>query len=152
MATLHTNDTVGAAPRLLDMGAEGYIVASVLKAIMAQRLVRRICKYCITDDALTEAEKSWLKSANIDASTTSFKKGAGCTYCHRTGYQGRIGVFELLMMSEPLAEALRQRDLGAFVARAKEQPHFKSLLSTGVDLAVKGVTTVQEIIKMAGEL
>lgn len=153
MATLHTNDTVGAAPRLLDMGAEGYIVASVLKAIMAQRLVRRSCHFCLTDDPLTDQERIWLDSvAKVDYKSVTFKKGTGCTQCHNTGYQGRIGVFELLVMSEELAEALRQRDLGLFVKLAKQQKFYVPLLKSGVELAVKGVTTVQEIIRMAGEL
>src|SRR3990167_2302783 len=100
LATLHTNDTISAATRLLEMGAKGYLVASVLRGIMAQRLVRRICDKCKTDDTLSENEMAWLKTIERhDKHFTSFKNGAGCSYCHHTGYHGRVGVFELLSIT-----------------------------------------------------
>ncbi len=153
LATLHTNDTVSTATRLLDMGVEGYLVASVLRAIIAQRLVRRICANCITDDKLSMEESIWLKTFCKDLSEQiSFKKGLGCTYCHHTGYLGRIGVYELLLMSEELADALRHQDAGLFHKVAIKQPTYRSLMQTGLDLAIHGKTTIQEIIRMSGEI
>lgn len=153
LTTLHTNDTISCATRLLDMGAEGYLVASVLRAVLAMRLVRRICERCETADSLTDAEKVWLKSVGFkDIDTTPFKHGIGCTYCHNTGYLGRVGVYELLAMSPELTDALRQEDTAAFHKLAAEQPLYKPLVQSGLDLAATGITTVREIISMAGEV
>ncbi len=151
LATLHTNDTISSLTRLLDMGAAGYLVASVLRAILAQRLVRRICDKCVTDYTLTAAEKTWIASAGYVADEKSFKHGKGCSHCHQTGYQGRLPVFELLLIMDELTDALRRSDTGAFERLAAQQPGYQSLLHSGLDLAVRGETTVQEIIRMAGE-
>ncbi|TAK71740.1 MAG: type II/IV secretion system protein, partial [Gammaproteobacteria bacterium] len=153
LGTLHTNDTISTATRLLDMGAEGYLVASVLRCILAQRLVRRICEKCITDDPLTSAEKTWLESVDPHLTVDShFKHGTGCSHCHHTGYLGRVCVFECLPISGDLAEALRQSDTGAFLRLGQQQPVYRSLLQAGLDLAVKGITTVREVISMAGAI
>lgn len=153
LATLHTNDTISSVTRLLDMGAEGYLVASVLRVVMAQRLVRRICERCITEDPLTDAEKTWLKSvANGEYVNLPYKHGIGCSYCHQTGYRGRIGAYELLPITGELTEALRRNDATAFYKLAPKQPIYRPLLVAGLDLAKKGITTVQEVIRMAGEI
>lgn len=153
LATLHTNDTISSATRLMDMGAKGYLVASVLRAVIAQRLVRRICAMCVHDREPTDAEKAWLKTVNYDGSLTArYKSGKGCTYCHYTGYQGRIGVFEILPIYGELTDALRRDDTGEFYRAAVKQSLYKPLLHVGLDLAIQGVTTVDEVIKMAGEI
>lgn len=153
LGTLHTNDTISAATRLLDMGAEGYLIAGVLRAILAQRLVRQICLYCKENDPLTDQEKIWLKaSAPTEYQSIPYKKGKGCTHCHHTGYQGRIGVFELLAISPQLADALRVGSLTQFESLAKQTPAYHPLLHSGLDLAKKGVTSIQEIIRMVGHI
>lgn len=153
LSTLHTNDTISTATRLLDMGGEGYLVASVLRAILAQRLVRHICAKCITNDPLTEAEKTWLASvAKDEYANVNFKHGTGCSYCHHSGYLGRVGVFELLPITGELANALRQSDMEAFQKAAVKQPLYRPLVLAGLDLAARGITSVQEIIRMAGEI
>jgi MSHA biogenesis protein MshE len=153
LTTLHTNDTISSATRLLDMGAPGYLVASVLRAIIAQRLVRKICEKCTVADPLTEAEKSWLSS--VDATLLhdgQFKRGIGCTYCHHTGFSGRMPVFEVLPMTPELIDALRLDDTSTFTKLASQVPLYRPLTLSGLDLAAKGITTVQEIIRMAGEI
>lgn len=153
LATLHTNDSISSITRLLDMGAEGYIVGTVLRAVMAQRLVRRICKKCIGPTRLDESEITWLKSTGWkDFSNIQFKKGAGCTHCHQTGYSGRMGVYELLMITPELSDALRNDDSDAFQHLAKQQPNYRSLLHTALDLAESGITTVDEVIRVSGEI
>src|SRR5579883_1241060 len=153
LGTLHTNDTISTMTRLLDMGAEGYLVASVLRCILAQRLVRHICEKCIVDDPLTDAEKAWIESVgHHHYDKTTFKQGEGCSYCHHTGYAGRVCVFEFLPIAGELTEALRKADTSAFTHLAKQQPLYRSLLHAGLDLAVKGITTVKEVISMAGAI
>jgi len=153
LSTLHTNDTISTAVRLLDMGAAGYLVAGVLRAVLAQRLVRRICPQCIMDYILSDSEKVWLETVGHGEYLTSvFKYGKGCQFCRHTGYSGRVAIFELLPMSNELIEALRHSDTGAFARLAVKQPLYRSLLQTGLDMVVRGVTTVREIINMAGEI
>lgn len=153
LATLHTNDSISSITRLLDMGAQGYIVAAVLRAVIAQRLVRKICSKCIEPAALTDNEKQWLKSVNWkDCTNITFKHGAGCTHCHQTGYSGRIGIFELLVISDTLGDALRKHDTVEFSLLAKNQPFYRSLLHSALDLAENGITTVDEVVRMSGEI
>lgn len=153
LATLHTNDTITSATRLLDMGAEGYLVAAVLRAVLAQRLVRRVCTKCQSDVLPTAAELAWLNSVSTkNFSATHFKIGKGCTNCHQTGYAGRTGIFELLMMTDELVEPLRHNDTATFYKLAPKQPNYRPLVQSGLELAEEGVTTLQEIIKMAGEI
>lgn len=152
LATLHTNDSISSITRLLDMGAQGYIVAAVLRAVVAQRLVRKICTKCIEPAKLSDSEISWLKSVEWkDFSTVTFKHGAGCTHCHQTGYAGRTGIFELLVVTDTLGDALRKNDAAEFSHLAKKQPHYRSLLHSALDLAEKGITTIDEVIRMSGE-
>lgn len=152
LSTLHTNDSISTALRLLDMGAEGYIVASSLQAVLAQRLVRRICTSCISDDPLDAQSISWLHNyLGDDASLPQFKRGIGCTQCNNTGYQGRIGVFELLHIDIPLADALRRNDGAGFARLARQQQGFVSLGDCALEYARQGITTVDEVIRVAGQ-
>lgn len=151
-STLHTNDAVSSALRLLDMGAEGYLVAAVLRAAVAQRLVRRICQNCIEDHTITEQEQIWLAGIkDFSYAHITFKKGVGCAYCHNTGYKGQIGVFELLEITPPLADALRRNDTLGFVRHVKESDHFQPLLTTSLNMAIEGITSLDEIIRTIGE-
>jgi MSHA biogenesis protein MshE len=151
-STLHTNDAISSAIRLIDMGAEGYLIATVLRAIIAQRLVRRNCLNCIADDVLTPQQQIWLSSIEgFNYKGQSFKKGTGCTYCHNTGYKGQIGIFEMLEINTGLGNALRKNDTGEFIRLAKQDSAFKPLILSGLELVVEGVTSVDEIMRVTGE-
>ena len=152
-STLHTNDAVSSAERLVDMGVEGYLIASVLRGIIAQRLVRRICIHCIDDYVLSTQEEVWLASVpNFSAANISFKCGRGCSFCYQTGYKGQIGVFEMLTMTRSLAEALRTNNTSEFRRIAAEDSQFKPLVINGLNLAASGITTIQEVIQVAGDI
>jgi MSHA biogenesis protein MshE len=153
LSTLHTNDAISTAIRLLDMGGEGYLVASALKAVLAQRLVRRICKSCIEDYKLATHEWAWVQEMiGGQADQVTFKRGAGCPHCNNTGYHGRIGVYELLEISYELADALRRNDTSEFTNAAHRQANFKPLTRAAMDYAVQGITTVEEVMRIAGEV
>lgn len=153
LGTLHTNDTVSSLTRLLDMGAEGFLIASVLRTVIAQRLVRRICDKCITNAPLSETDQNWLKTfASPDFLNHQYKKGQGCSNCHHTGYKGRIGIFEVLPISNEISDALRLSKTDLFQKAAISQQLYKPLVISGLDLAVKGITTIHEVIHMAGEI
>lgn len=151
-STLHTNDAISSAIRLIDMGAEGYLIATVLRAIIAQRLVRRLCSNCIVDVVPTHHQQIWLSSIpGFDYSGQSFKKGTGCTYCHDTGYKGQIGIFEMLEMNTELGNALRKNDTSEFIRLAHAEPNFKPLILSGLELVSQGITSVDEIMRVTGE-
>ena len=146
-ATLHTNDAVSAPERLIDMGAKDYLVASVVRAILSQRLVRRICHNCIKDHKLTLQEEVWLASFS-DNTKKNFKEGGGCAYCNHTGYRGQIGIFELLIIDSRLATPLRIGDMQAFRKIVESDKNFKSLVSRGLGLALNGLTTLNEVTRV----
>ncbi|MGR5456676.1 ATPase, T2SS/T4P/T4SS family, partial [Vibrio alfacsensis] len=97
---LHTNDSVDSALRMMDMGAPGYLVASAVRAVIAQRLVRRICPDCKREHPTDEHVKQWLMTRFPNQTEMTFHKGQGCQNCNLTGYRGRIGVFEMLELDQ----------------------------------------------------
>ena len=148
LSTLHTNDSISSAIRLLDMGAPGYLVASSLRAIIAQRLVRRICDNCCVDEEVSTEAKFWLKTLNEDISGITFKKGSGCQKCNHTGYRGRVGVFELLEMTEAMMNALKNSDTAAFSNAARVSPDYKPLAHSALLYAKEGITSIDEVLKL----
>ncbi len=156
LSTLHTNDSVSTALRLIEMGTEGYVVASSLRAVLAQRLVRRICVSCMVADPLEPGPRTWLKAYHGRAPRPSepvkFKKGNGCPACNNTGYSGRIGIFELLEINFDLADALRRNDSAGFAAAAQKMDRFVSLADSALMLAMEGITSMDEVLRVAGEI
>ncbi len=152
LSTLHTNDTVSTATRLLDMGVEGYLLATTLRSIIAQRLVRKICTSCIDDYTPDAFEATWLRDQlHVDSRNYHYKKGRGCMHCGHSGYQGRMGVYELLEMNSELAEALRRDDTQGFVDAAHRAPGYEPLVNVAHAYAVKGLITVEEVLRLAGQ-
>ena len=153
LSTLHTNDTISTATRLMDMGVEGYLLASTLRTIIAQRLVRRICPSCAEDYTPTEFETGWMRDdLLIDSSQHSYQMGRGCKQCGDTGYQGRMGVYELLDMNPELAEKLRHDDSQGFVEAAERAPGYQPLVMVAHEHASNGLTTIEEMLRLAGEV
>jgi MSHA biogenesis protein MshE len=148
LSTLHTNDSISSAIRLLDMGAPGYLVASSLRAIIAQRLVRRICDNCSVDEEVSKEAHFWLKALNEDISNTTFKKGGGCQKCNQSGYRGRVGVFELLEMTEAMMSALKNNDTSAFSDAARLSPDYRPLAHSALLYAKEGITSIDEVLKL----
>jgi len=150
-STLHTNGAVETATRLLDMGVEGYILASALQVIIAQRLVRRICEHCTSSIEIEEAHKTWLEdSLNVDSKTIDFKQGKGCQHCNQTGYRGRIGVYELLEMRHETLDALRKNDSAAFTQAARNTPGYTPFNECALEFVRQGITSLNEVIRITG--
>jgi len=154
LSTLHTNDAVSSALRLIDMGVDGYLVATALKAIIAQRLVRRICDSCIETHEPNANERQLIASVakGEDHRTTLFKRGAGCPHCLNTGYRGRVGVFEMLEINNAMAEALRENSISGFSKATHENPHFRPLSYSAFEYAVKGITSLEEVMRVSAEV
>lgn len=152
LSTLHTMSAAATVNRLLDMGAPGYLIAAALEGIVAQRLIRRICESCREPVKLSPGQKAWLYAQTADSLPTGveFVKGRGCNYCHLTGYQGRVGVYELLEMDAVLTDAIRQEDLSGFLAAAARKPSYVPLVRCALDYAIEGITSLDEVIRIAG--
>ena len=151
-ATLHTNDATSTALRLIDIGVESYLVASTVRAILAQRLVRRICSYCATPYKPTEQEIvlcSTLFKGSIKPG--SFSYGSGCTHCNYSGFKGRVGVFELLELDYEMREALRINDTNKFVQAVAKNRTSPDLLSSTFELACQGTIALSEVMGIVGE-
>jgi MSHA biogenesis protein MshE len=153
LSTLHTNDAASTALRLIDMGLEPYLVASTVQAIVAQRLVRRVCDKCRSESQPDTGQQAWLRGAlGEEAAQATFYAGNGCNQCNHTGFHGRIGVYELLEMDATLIDCLRRNDQGGFERAARAQPGYRPLVQHALELARGGVTTVGEAMSLAGWL
>ncbi len=157
LSTLHTNDAATSIPRLMDMGIEPFLIASTVNIIVAQRLVRKICLKCrfSLEITRTELEKS-LTASLIDAhfgivETIRIYKGKGCPLCHQTGYEGRIGIFEVMEISEELKKAVvTKKDAGVLLETAKTNG-MKTMIDDGLDKVTQGITSIEEVIRVTKE-
>jgi MSHA biogenesis protein MshE len=149
LSTLHTNDAISSSIRLADMGVDGYLVASALRGIVAQRLVRRLCSNCREPASLSPGEHAWLASHSPEDLGSQFQRGAGCSDCNRIGHRGRVGVYELLELDTDAADALRRGDHGEYERVARASRGFRSLTEAALDLARKGVTSLPEVLRVA---
>ncbi len=146
LSTLHTNDAVDSALRMIDMGAPGYLVASAVRAVVAQRLVRQVCNDCKTEDTLDTARQQWLTQRFPNQQHATFVRGRGCQSCNLTGYSGRIGVFEMLELDQPMMDALRVNDAVAFSRQARLSNEYKPLIVSAMELALSGTTSLDEVM------
>lgn len=153
LSTLHTNDAVSSAMRLVDMGVEGFLAATALRAVVAQRLVRRLCDNCFEDYKPDDREQAWIKSIlGGDGEDILLKRAVGCHRCNNSGYRGRIGVFELLILSDALSDALRRSSSADFVRIAKETPGYQPLVVSALKFAAEGITSLEEVFRVAEQI
>lgn len=148
LSTLHTNDAIDSALRMMDMGAPGYLVASAVRAVVAQRLIRKVCPDCKVDDQIDEARKQWLSVRFPNQVHQTFTKGRGCQNCNLTGYRGRIGVFEMLELEQHMMDSLRSSDAVAFSKAARASKNYKPLLASAMELAIEGTVSLDEVMNL----
>ena len=147
LSTLHTNDAASTITRLIDMGVEAFNVASAVNLVVAQRLVRRICKDCKGPHQYTDEVLSTLGTDLEKLRTIPFMKGTGCDTCSGTGYKGRAGLYEVMALSPELR---RQILRGASVSEMQEQAVLEGMLTLrmdGMKKVERGVTTLEEVVK-----
>jgi MSHA biogenesis protein MshE len=153
LSTLHTNDAVSTPIRLLDMGVPRFMVASSLQVVLAQRLVRVICESCTEVYTLKPTEHEWLKAELGDTvDQRRYMHGRGCSRCNGMGYIGRIGVYEMLEMTEAVVDAANHPDPGSFMKVAQAQMAGRTLRRHAVALVVAGKTTVSEAMRVSNQL
>lgn len=149
-STLHTNDSTSTAIRLLDMGIKGFLVADALFGILAQRLARKICPHCKTEYQPTESELELLDSIREGAKNHTYYHGKGCQYCYHSGYKGRIGIYELLVLNQEMRDALRSSNLEKYEEAASKELKGHFLSDLVLDKAMEGLTTLSEVRRIAG--
>jgi len=148
-STLHTNDAPSAITRLIDMGVKPFLVASSIQAVMGQRLIRLLCPKCKQPDK--DPNKSWLKLCGISEAQLKDKtlyKPRGCDHCTGTGFRGRLGIFELMLMNSEIRDLAFARAPTNKIRKAALAGGMKSLLADGKIKVLNGVTTAEEIVKV----
>ena len=146
-SSLHTNDAPGAITRLLNMGAEPFLITSTVELIIAQRLVRVICQNC------KEKYKPDLKMieefslTDDQAENMEFYKGKGCKACNKSGYKGRTGIFEFLQITESLKPLIIERAQTSAIREAARKEGFRTLREEGIRIAEQGLTTIEEVVR-----
>jgi len=149
LSTLHTNDAASTPSRLLDMGVPGYMIASTVLAVMSQRLVRLICRYCSESYSPPPDEMEWVRHyARDEAEHAKFQRGRGCTRCGGVGYTGRTGVYEMINMTAPLASAIHGGDSITFERVAREQLGRNTIARSALDLLFAGETSIEEAMEV----
>ena len=145
-STLHTNDALSSIGRLVDMGAEPFLVASVLEGLLAQRLGRRICPHCREQIPMQEDQAQRLRRNERDMFDGKIWQGAGCEKCNNTGYLGRIGYFELLKVNGAIRAGISS---GATVSELQEiaAENFNSMRMDGLLRAAEGETSIAEVLR-----
>jgi len=148
-STLHTNDAPSAITRLLDMGVENFLLSSTVRGVLAQRLIRLICPACREADPST-ADREELLRLDIDTAITLYR-GVGCEQCAHTGYFGRAGIYELMIIDEDLRKlVLKNADSGQLREMAR-QHGMKTLLEDGAEKIRQGITTIREVLRVTQE-
>jgi len=147
-STLHTNDAPSAFTRLIDMGIEPFLVASSVEAVMAQRLVRTICPVCKTEQPV---EPDYLKKVGYpedEIGTAKFWRGAGCEDCRQLGYQGRLAIYELLVLNEALRPLVLSRAASSTIATRAIEQGMRTLRVDGWNKVKAGITTIEEVLRV----
>lgn len=147
LSTLHTNDAPGAVTRLVDMGTEPFLISSTLMAVLGQRLVRKICKECKTPFEPTESQLALLNLSPHDLGDKVFYYGRGCSACNDTGYRGRKGIFELLVVNDAIRMLITERAPTVVLRQKAVELGMVTLREDGLRSIFEGATTIEEVVK-----
>lgn len=154
LSTLHTNDAATALPRLLDLSVEPFLVASTVNIIIGQRLVRTICSVCKVEKTLTTIEVKSLRGSIPDSlldNKRDFFVGAGCKKCDNTGFQGRIGIHEVMEINDEIRELIMKRANANEIKAAASRNGMTTMMEDGIQKALKGITTLEEVLRVFHE-
>ena len=154
LSTLHTNDSAGALPRLTDMHVEPFLVSSTINVIVAQRLIRKICDMCKTSTDVTKEQLLLNLSEEIvkkhfgEGEEFRIYKGAGCDVCHKTGFSGRIGIFEVLEISPEIKKLINQKSDSSVILAQAIKDGMDTMLDDGLKKVKKGLTSIEEVLRV----
>ena len=152
-STLHTRDAAGTLFRLVDMGTPRFMVASSVQAVVAQRLLRRVCESCSEPHIPTPQERQWLLVEGLtEDQWGGLLQARGCSHCNTTGYHGRMGIYEMLEMGREMVEAAAHNDAAHFMQVARKHMHGNTLVTHGLEMARQGRTTVSEVMRISNQV
>ncbi len=146
LSTLHTNDAASSVTRLVDIGIDAYLIAASLNAVLAQRLVRKICPKCKQTYNVPENVRKYVE--NTDISPDQFFQGTGCDYCRNSGYVGRMGIYELLVVDEKFRDTINKDPSVANMRRVFYESKQPSLFDDGIKKVKQGLTTIEEVLRV----
>jgi type II secretory ATPase GspE/PulE/Tfp pilus assembly ATPase PilB-like protein len=151
LSTLHTNDAPSGVTRLRDMGAEPYLLAATIQGILAQRLVRRVCEACAEPRELGDGDRAWAEALGLPVEGAKLRRGRGCSECSDTGHRGRVGIYELMHMTEGLRTLVVDRAPLDQIRASAAQDGMVPLHVAAWERARSGLTTVEEVARLVGE-
>lgn len=152
LSTLHTNSAAGAIPRFLDMGVQGFLLASTINLVVAQRLVRKICTNCIHRIEPSQEMLDIIKQRTHDSlAITDFFVGAGCPECDGSGYKGRVGIYEILEVNREIREMINKNVSEELIFDAALKSGMTTLMADGINKISAGITTIEEVVRVTGE-
>jgi general secretion pathway protein E len=151
LSTLHTNDAPSSLTRLLDLGVPHFLITSTIIGIMAQRLVREICSHCVEDYAPTTEEAALLRMPIEKLQSYRFKRGRGCLHCRQTGYSGRVGVFEILPLTDRIRGLVTAGAGSPDIFKAGREEGMRTLREAALEKVLRGVTTTTEMVRVTGK-
>jgi type IV pilus assembly protein PilB len=146
LSTLHTNDAPGSITRLINIGVEAYLISAAVNAILAQRLVRKICQHCKEEFTPSDEMREFLTLQGFAADKTF--KGKGCDRCRKTGYAGRLGIYELLVMDDSLRDMVTRNPDVTHLRKLCRERGLVTLRQDGFNKVMNGLTTVDEILRV----
>ena len=145
-STLHTNDAPSAVARLVDIGVQRFLVSSAVRAIVAQRLVRRLCPKCKAPHELTDAELRGLRLERSQLETATVMRAVGCDACRKLGYKGRLGIFEIFLIDDEVRHMINEGASTVELRRRARELGMRTLREDGVRKVLSGMTTAEEVI------
>jgi general secretion pathway protein E/type IV pilus assembly protein PilB len=148
-STLHTNDAPSAVARLVDIGVQPFLVSTAVRAIVAQRLVRKICSNCRQPHEMTESEMSALGIDRTQLAEATVSKGAGCTKCKHLGYKGRAGIFEMFLIDDEVRHMINNRANTVELRKRAREMGMRTLREDGIRKVLSGMTTAEEVIAVS---
>jgi type IV pilus assembly protein PilB len=152
LSTLHTNSAAGAIPRFLDMGVQGFLLASTVNVIIAQRLVRKICTNCIRKIEPSQEMIDIIHQRSAGKTVvTDFFAGAGCSECDNSGYRGRVGIYEILVVDREMRDLINHKPTEEAITDVANKNGMVNLITDGINKISAGITTIQEVIRVTGE-
>ena len=146
LSTLHTNDAAGSVTRLVDIGIEPYLIAASLNAVLAQRLVRKVCPKCKQPTGVSDNIRQYLEKAGVQADQVFH--GTGCDECRGSGYAGRVGIYELMVIEERFREMINKDPSVGSMRRAFRESGHKTLFDDGIRKVKEGLTTIEEVLRV----
>lgn len=148
LSTIHTNDAASTVARLLDLGTEPYLIPTCLRAVIAQRLVRRICPHCMEEYTPTEQELEVYDLKDWSGAGKPLKRGTGCANCEFTGYSGRTGIFEILEVTPQLSQMITQRTSSDVLNLEAQKQGMRTMKEDGLHKVLDGMTTIDEVFRV----